>query len=438
MPMKPELLSQCLSAWMTDEDISVADLTGMIGYKSKTSVFRLLKGQCNEQTMASFVELITPYLDENWTKRFQKSLRVEKYGLQRYQMFESMMDCICNRQKPAAVPDSSLMPSGGKNVLILGRPWKETNFLIDRMLHDGYHIVHYVDREAIYTFSGLLQSLIQHIDCPNYEALMVEEMPSGVWNLMVTDTGELFLNGQWYHVSDGGEAFLSLRPDSGTSLYRFADLHRGDDYIKFMEKAYQLESGGAAIIAKQTPGIQMIPEDIVEKSLTDNLFDQIEPVTAALGSLRMILRKRIDNFYQRKQPVVIVFDKKAMTDFIRTGITTDHFYACRPFSPKERQRIVQVLLEFSRQEHVTMLVAERNPWHYSMEAYENRGLLIYPGYTKYNTQMEYYRELFLPGQEFFDFFSDLTNEMVLTGNSNISRMDQWLENTVEKIKAKHR
>ena len=96
--MKPELLSQCLSAWMTDEDVSVADLTGMIGYKSKTSVFRLLKGQCNEQTMASFVELITPYLDENWTKRFQKSLRVEKYGLQRYQLFESMMDCIRNRQ----------------------------------------------------------------------------------------------------------------------------------------------------------------------------------------------------------------------------------------------------------------------------------------------------------------------------------------------------
>ena len=78
--MKPELLSQCLTDWMTENDVSVADLTGMVGYKSKTSVFRLLKDQCNEQTMSSFVELLTPYLDEKWTGRFRKSLRVEKYG----------------------------------------------------------------------------------------------------------------------------------------------------------------------------------------------------------------------------------------------------------------------------------------------------------------------------------------------------------------------
>ena len=195
--MKPELLSQCLTDWMTEKDVSVADLTGMVGYKSKTSVFRLLKDQCNEQTMSSFVELLTPYLDEKWAGRFRKSLRVEKYGLQRYQMFESMMDCIRNPQRPATVCQPSLIPSGGENILILGHPWKDSSSLIDRMLQDGYHIVHYVEKRAIYTFPGLLQKLILHIDRPDYEAMMVEERPSGVWNVMATDAGQLFVNGQW-------------------------------------------------------------------------------------------------------------------------------------------------------------------------------------------------------------------------------------------------
>lgn len=195
--MEPELLSQCLTDWMTEKDVSVADLAGMVGYKSKTSVFRLLKDQCNEQTMASFVELLTPYLDEEWVGRFQKSLRVEKYGLQRYQMFESMMDCIRNPQRPATVCQPSLIPSGGENIMILGYPWKDSSSLIDRMLQDGYHIVHYVEKRAIYTFPGLLQKLILHIDRPGYEAMMVEERPSGVWNVMATDAGQLFVNGQW-------------------------------------------------------------------------------------------------------------------------------------------------------------------------------------------------------------------------------------------------
>ena len=427
--MKPELLSQCLTEWMTEKDVSVAELAGMAGYKSKTSVFRLLKEQCNEQTMASFVDSLTPHLDETWVARFRKALRVEKYGLQKYQMFEAMMDCIRNRQEPHSANTSALMPTEGKNILILGHPYKGTASIIRRMLREGYHIINYVDRKAIHTIPGLLQSLVVNTDNPSYEAMMVEEKPSGAWNVMVTDAGELFLNGAWYSVSGGKGLFSSLRPEKATPLYRFADLHKGDEYIDFMEKAYWLESGGAVVIAKQTPGLQMIPEDIVLSASPDYLSDQTDPISAALGSLRLILRKRIDSFYQREKPVVMVFEQKSMMEFMRTGVTTDHFYACRPYTPEERLRILRVLVDFSKQNNVTLLIAERNPWHFSMEAYENRGLLIYPGYTKYNTQIENYRELFLPGQEFFTFFSDLTDEMVLT-DKNKHMTEQWLESII--------
>lgn len=432
VPCVPELVSGCLSAWMAEKDISVAELAGMVGYKSKTSVFRLLKDQCNEQTMVSFVELLSPRLDEKWEKRFRKALRVEKYGLRKYQMFESMVECISNAWQPTAAVRPLTMPSGGRDILVLGHPWEQTDELIDRMLQGGCRVTHYIDKEAIYSFPGLLQKLIMRIECPSYEAVMAEEKPAGAWHLMVTDAGELFLNGKWYPVPDGRELFSSIRPENGVPLYRFSELERGNDYINFMEKAYYLESGGSAVIAKQTPGIQMIPEDIVLDALTDYLSDQTEPISAAVGSLRLILRKRIDNFYQRKKPVVIVFDQTAMEEFIRTGVTTDHFYACRPYTPEERFRILRELLAFSRQENVKILAAKEKPWRYSMEGYENRGLLFYPAYTKYNTEMENYRELYLPGQEFFTFFSEMTEELVLNGE-NAGPEAGWLARTVEEI-----
>ncbi len=424
--MKPELLSQCMTTWMAEKDVSVADLTSMVGYKSKTSVFRLLKDQCNEQTMVSFVDLMLPHLDEAWIARFKKALRVEKYGLQKYRMFESMMECIHNLQQPTANNVSTLMPTEGKDILILGQPYKRTSSVIRQMLHDGYHITHYVERKAIHTIPDILQSIITNIDSHDYQALMIDEKPSSAWHLMTTDAGQLFLNGRWYSVSGGQDLFSSLRPESGTPLYRFADLHKGDDYIEFMEKAYWLESGGTAVVAKQTPGIQMMPEDIVLSAFTDYLFDQVEPISAALGSLRLLLRKRIDNFYQRKKPVTIVFDQKSMMKFMQTGITSDHFYACRPYTLDERFRIIRALYDFSKQDNVTMLVVDGNPWNFSMEAYENRGLLFYPADTKYNSQVDNYRELFLPGQEFFTFFWDLTNEMVLQGR-NLESTKTWME-----------
>jgi len=96
---------------------TVAGLTEMVGYKSKTSVFRLLKEQCNEQTMASFVDSLTPHLDEAWAERFRKTLRVEKYGLQKYRMFVSMIHAAILSKALARMLSHLSMPH-----LIIGKP----------------------------------------------------------------------------------------------------------------------------------------------------------------------------------------------------------------------------------------------------------------------------------------------------------------------------
>ena len=405
----PERLSECIEAWMSEQNVSVAELAQMVGYKSKTSVFRLLKSQCNEQTGAAFVKALSPHLNDEWAARFRKALLVEKNGLTKQMLFDAIDESIYGTSAADETCDESLLPSGGETAYVLGWPWPETFSIIDGLLQKGFRVRHYIIREQILSNAELLHGLFLHVLSLNYEAVMTEEKPFGIWDLMITDSGQLFANGKWF----ASECDLSIVPEGGISLYRYSRLQNGSDYIAFLEDAYQLESGGAAVIAKKTPGIQMIPEEITVRALTEYNSNNFDPVFAALGSARLLLRKRIDLFYQRETPVTIVFIQGAMEEFMRTGSTGDDFYAVRPYTMEERITIIKALDEFSRKKNVTMVIRERQTWNFCLEAYDHRGLLIYPSLTKYNSGLEQYRELFLPGQEFFDLLAAKTEALKL-------------------------
>ena len=429
--MQIELLNRCLAAWMEKEGVSVAGLTEMVGYKSKTSVFRLLKDQCNEQTREAFVDMLEPRLDGEWTARFRKALRVERYGIQRYRLFDVVLDCLDCTQPDSLLCEETLLPKGGQTVYILGLPWQGTFRIVDSLIQKGFRVIHYMDRNQILEKPELLRSLMMHLMSLPYQAVMLEEEPGGAWNLMATDDGQLFVNGKWF-AAGGTEALLpALLPEGGIPLYRNEDLYKGSDYISIMEQAYQMESGGAALIAKQTPGIQMIPEDIVLSALQDGLAGKSDPIAASLGSLRIIMRKRIDLFYGREKPIHIIFTREDMERFVRTGLLSDQFYAMRPYTPAERIRILQMLDKFSRRDNVSLFVADRKIRNFSMEAYENRGLLVYPSRTSYNTQLCEHREMFLPGQEFYTLFADITREVEET-RTNLVRGVSYLLAKMQK------
>ena len=76
-----ETLSQCLNAWMEAEDLTVARLTERLGFKSKTSVFRLLHGQSSYRACSQLCTLLSPGLDAAWRERFDRALRVEKAAI---------------------------------------------------------------------------------------------------------------------------------------------------------------------------------------------------------------------------------------------------------------------------------------------------------------------------------------------------------------------
>ena len=143
-----ETLSQCLYTWMEEEDLTVAQLTERLGFKSKTSVFRLLHGQSNYHSCEQICQLLMPDLDRPWRDRFRQALRVEKAGPRRYAMFQALDRCFFPEKDgtaPASGEEAGVPPGGGE-VTLLGSLGDHTRLLVDALLagSEETRIEHYL------------------------------------------------------------------------------------------------------------------------------------------------------------------------------------------------------------------------------------------------------------------------------------------------------
>lgn len=426
-----ETLSQCLYAWMDDEDLTVAQLTERLGYKSKTSVFRLLHGQSNYRSCAQICDLLMPDLDRIWKDRFRQALRVEKVGPRRYAMFQALDRCLFPEKGQALpLPDENELygvnTDHKTNVVLLGDLGAPTQALIDSVLVHAAEarIIHYITSVELLSRPALLESMLVHMTDLRYQVTLLQTPEERAlplsWNLALwvsdSQTYIVLSDGArltWHPV--GPEAVQAVQAAldglEQTPLYRYDTLETGSDYIHFTETAYQMEYNRRAVILKPTPGMQMLPADVVESTFRDFLSANFDAVVTSRETLIYTFEKRVKNFYQRKQPTTLLLSAQAMLSFARTGVMPDQFYAFRPYTKKERLRMLTALSSLAEKKAVTLRFLPGPGCPYSFEAYENQGVLIYPSDTCYNTRREQYRELFLPGQEAFALFDAYASEL---------------------------
>ena len=424
-----ETLSQCLDAWMNEEELTVAQLTEQLGFKSKTSVFRLLHGQSNYRSCVQICQQLMPKLDQPWQERFSQALLVEKVGTRRYTMFQALNRCFFPEKSTILLSSSpeteTTFPTECGTVILLGDLGEPTPLLINNLLtrSEETRIEHYVTLPTLLTQPLLLEIMIAHMTDLHYRVQLLsvpeERMSTLPWNLALWTSASqaniALANSTritWYPV--GMEAVQEVRNTlyslEQNPLYHYDTLKAGSDYISFTEAAYQMEYNRRAVILKPTPGMQMMPADVVESTFRDFLSANFDAVVASRDTLIYTFEKRVKNFYQRKQPTTLLLSAEAMKQFARTGVMPDQFYAFRPYTKSERIRILKVLSSLAEKDSVTLRFISGPGLPFSFEAYENQGVLIYPSNTCYNTLKEQYRELFLPGQDAFALFDAYAEE----------------------------
>lgn len=412
-----ETLQKCLRAWMDAEEISAAALAERLGYRSKTTVLRLLHGESSGDAQTQMYEKLRPGLALEWQMRFERALRVEKTGPARYGMLKALEKQLFQEpMKEPARTDGWVIPpyvTRGQALLLgcCGAAWQAR---VDGWLSlDGIEVIQYLTEEEILSAPGTLPYLVGRLSARRYQATLLRERPVGLpWNaaFFTADHRAYLLyadgeNASWLSLPGGAESLRRLLSGldgiEQTPLYRFDRLNGGRDYIEFTREAYRMERNRAALILKPTPGMQMLPADVVEQSFQDFLSLNTEPISAARETLISIYEKRVRNFFDRKKPTRMILSSAAMLEFARTGVMTDQFFACRPYTPAEREQAILALRRFACQPQASLSFRDGPAWPVSAEAYEGVGALFYPSAASYQSESQSYRELFLPGQTFY-------------------------------------
>ena len=449
-----ETLSQCIYAWMQAEDITGSQLSEMLGYKSRTSLSRLLHGKSNLHSCEQFCDRIAPYLDKYWEGRFRQALRAEKIGLKRFALLQAMHQCLFEGSRVSRCSSHIMgsIPFSAGTVFVFGCARSGSFSFIDELLASSnrLQVIHYFTRRDLFDTPELLPGLIDHVVSMNYSAILLEEealySASLPWNIALwADHRQpylLFLNddeGSWHPLSGGNtlvqRIIRSLGALPSTSLYRYEHLQTGKDYIDFTQQNYRMEYNRKALIIKPTPGMQMLPSDIVERTFTDFLADNLQPIAAARGTLVYIFERRVKNFYSRSKPTYLVFSLESMLRFAREGVLEDQFFACRPFTEGERIKIIQMLQAFFRKEDVFVSFLGRGSWPVSVEVYDGQGVLFYPSSSNYNASQSDYRELFLPGQEYADLLFQYVSEYHFFDHSSQNSTVDICEKLLSTVKA---
>ena len=160
-----ETFGECIRAWMTENKLSAADLTKQMGYKSKTTLVRLLKGQSNYSSCMQFFSKLPTDLSGEWKERFSHALLMERVGRDSYPVLEALHRQLFAPEKNTPVTIHSMPDEAeeGGNVFVLGCPWEITGNLIDHLLSRdrSIHIIHYMTRREVAECPALLPQLIR-------------------------------------------------------------------------------------------------------------------------------------------------------------------------------------------------------------------------------------------------------------------------------------
>ena len=160
------------------------------------------------------------------------------------------------------------------------------------------------------------------------------------------------------------------------------------DYTSYLTYCLHLEKNHAVYRFKPDIGIELIPYEILSRTLHEGPYAQQDPsALSAINELIAIEKERYLNSYSstRSRIHIIANDMK---DFIQTGRLYDHFWGCRPFTIEERKAILINLigrtyrkdafeLRFYKQSHP-------NRQQFEITCYENIGLSLIRNGTDYN------------------------------------------------------
>ncbi|MBR2942121.1 MAG: hypothetical protein IKB82_01855 [Clostridia bacterium] len=482
---KEHSFGELVRQYIESNSLSYQDLVEHLGYKSKTSVSRIIQDATSYQLRAQFYKQFRDQypLTDAEMDAFETALNASRLSAEHQALFSAYRRLFSPASNaPASEPVVEYAESGrtctlseailtaGQNaynidVLIFGMCAPATLRTLYQQL-DGmsssFTIRHCLfSQEDASIYIHLLNAVSDFLFDPRYILYHCDKRPTLVYtdNQLIlhcdTEDGEsiatLFLQ------SDTGRLFCS-EPIGGELLQVYLNFFERnaeiftplkmrrrcrseeEQILAFLQTQRQyasLEKGRSIYCYRKSLGLEFVPPEIYKDALLLNRF----PDKAALSMVNDLVeaqRRRFQNIRSKKAPSYFMLSQDAIQNFIWTGRLRNHPFLLRPLSPRERMLVIRNLIS----------LMEENPFFFLRFAAEDA-----PGFWD-TASVSCYQQIqstsshktvrdeslcFIPANETSDEYTtlQLVNPDVASSFAIFYREELWQKHTLSTKKSEH-
>lgn len=447
------------------KNISVSMLAGLAGFKSRTSIQRILKEECSIEMIEAFNHLIKGFDQLNLSplelEEMEQALIVSKVGKDAFQARKIMLQIFQSKVRSHAQNPEGLNPSNNE-VATLEELFKtyqgfvKIRFLIFDLTFVSFanELVNlirnsppgYVSISQLLRFNNCQShnaaNFLAAFELLNYEHFDVHSISDDS-----TEDGQLYISSNSIVVdkelADGShytdyiliaadESFTFVSNLPGNSLYSLY-LYQFDQiklkgksirktYDKLsslnmvnntLETCIQLEKLSPRYIIKHSFSSSMIPFEILLEIISDSNYFGLSRNHPVIIGLMEGFRGRYHAFYQSNKSKVNLLTKRGLLDFVTTRMMTDHFHSARAFTRDE----VKTILEFIRDQlqtnenfEILLLKNDHAISNLEFSYYQDEVLWIFDSYSGYG---EDYFDAIIDSPQLLHLFDDfIKNELI--------------------------
>ena len=378
--------------YIESHELSYQDLVEQLGYRSKTSVARIIQDTTSFALRNQFFKLFADHfpLTSKELENFQTALRVsrlDEYQQSLYFAYKHLFSlsgaslsentyihCSCKDHEDSF---EALLKNHSHNaykvtVLLFGLCSPSILQMLYNALDDlscSFSIRHYLfQSDSACYYTKILVAAVPFLFDSRYSLCVCEH--SGSVALMESqfllhydredgsESDDLFMQ------TGKGDLFFQSLPDSslfqcyssflerGCMQFRDLKVHlllRNDQpcieaFLLLQKQMLEFEEGRALFCYRKDLSLEFISPEIYKNALQLSYF-QSKSALSVRNELVALQRQRFENLSSKRSPSHYIMSQESLKNFILTGRLKNHPFILRPFSPKERAAILHDLLQ---------------------------------------------------------------------------------------------
>jgi len=425
MPSSAIRFGQCLSRILQEKEISLQGLAELTGYRSKTSLARILRGEVSPKNLAVFL------------KRFQEAgigdaadigaltaaLSVAQMGEDRYAAWQGLWD-LFHAPIPAPEPEAREEPDALERLVDSVRSAEGAELLVVNCCDPGitarlapvfcagggrplvcehyFHLTESVSRTV-----RMIASLLALAPHAQYSGRAMKLDGDGALSLgvlggdliacrLVSREGVRTEQVCLFHRDSGavrveltGEqgvyeflrrAVGAWKPRCQTVSQPFPAVVCAEDYVRLSEMLADLEWKKTMYLTEPGPCLHSIPPEIAVGALQPDLLERMLENGGDYGPLMARFAashaRRYQNLFNNNCAKHIILSRSGAREFAFSGRLRGHFFAMRGFTAEERISILQNYLDHARKN------GHFNVYFWQDDGYAlNRGLICFENHA---------------------------------------------------------